>query len=162
MSMFHCFVFSFRHLKGGRRTYGFFAGDASPHVSARVVSHGLANTAGLGLILAADLLNLRLDIDETDEWGERNVVILAVFLQRQALAREEHIGLTGRGKIRYSVADEDNERHLVRITLRKSLRATLVHGQGLVDARVDVVAPDGQPFRAVGRDDGVVGDDLDC
>jgi hypothetical protein len=76
--------------------------------------HRLPNTASLLLILATDSLDLTFDLQESGERLIRDIVLDAVLLKPQPAPRKKHICLARRGKVRDAVADEDDQRNLVR------------------------------------------------
>lgn len=148
-----------RKISEKKITYRFLGRNATPHVRTRVIPHRLADTTGLVLILTTDGLNLALDIGKGVEGGICDLVLKAVLLKTEATTGKEHVGFTSGGQIGDTVADEDDQGHLVRETFELGTGARLVDGEGLVVAEFIIVAPDGFPGGAI--DDGVVGDDVD-
>ena len=68
-----------------------------------------------------------------------------VLLEPQTATSKEDICLAGRGEIGDAVADEYDERNLVRFALLLGFCACLVHALAFVVSRFGVVAPDGFP-----------------
>jgi hypothetical protein len=136
------------------------ARNPSPHIGTWVEPSWSSLASGLFLVFFPDRQNLPLDVGECLERNVRDVVFLAIFLEPKALAREENIGFTGSRKIRYTVANENNQGNLAINAILGGLGATFLNRKGLVMAKLRIVSPDRFPFRAVRLDIGVICNDL--
>lgn len=134
-----CPGISITHPQSVWRTYSLLARNTTPHVGARVEPSRHTLTTRLLVILLHDLLELALDLRKVLERDIRDLVLLAVFFQPQALAREQHISLPRSREIRHAVADEDDQRDLVVESVLLREGAALLDGAGLVVSERRVV-----------------------
>ena len=144
------------------RAHRSLAGDSAPHVGAGIEERRGAEAARLVQIFPHDPLDMRLDVCEAVVRDVRDLVVDAVLLEHQALAREEHVGMSGGGQVGDAVADEDDEGDGAVVALQLGVAAGVGHGARLVVAEVAAVDPKGLPLGTVAADLGVVGDDVDA
>lgn len=78
------------------------------------------------------MLDFFLDIRECFERDIRNLVVIAVFLELQALPRKQDIRFPGSREIRDTVADEDDKWDFSLDASSRGFSATLINREGLV------------------------------
>jgi hypothetical protein len=123
--------------------------------------HRDTDTTGLLLVFFPQILDGPLDIGKGVEGLVGNVVLDAVFLESETTTRKEDVGFARGGEVGHAISHEDDQRDLVLAKFGLGEGPRLVDGKRLVMTQLGVVAPDGLPFRSVGIDRGIVGDDLD-
>ena len=120
-----------------------------------------AFTFGLAVVDLGNVDDLLLDVGEGVVGVVGDTVLEAVFLEREAAASEQRVGVFGGGEVADAVADEDDHWDGAVFALQLQGFFVLRDGDVFIVTRRRLVLPDRFPGVAFRVDLGVVGDNVD-